>query len=43
MGYKVSKKLLTSSENIPNITVTGIEGIDLDKMPQDVKKCSRWN
>ena len=27
----------TSSENISNITVTGIEGIDLDKMLQDVK------
>ncbi|MEC8617555.1 MAG: efflux RND transporter permease subunit [Bacteroidota bacterium] len=27
----------TSSENISSITVTGIEGIDLDKMLQDVK------
>ncbi len=27
----------TSSENISSITITGIEGIDLDKMLQDVK------
>ena len=37
MGYKVSKKLLLPHQKTSQHYCNGIEGIDLDKMLQDVK------